>query len=72
MATREHIRAYQSNIKRSEIFTIGGAPLTPDLNLTTWLNDVPNRLATIDHAADPIHFAHTVSRTATASCKGSG
>ena len=59
MAAREYIRAYQSNIKRSEIFTIGGAPFTPDLNLTTWLNDVPSRLATIDHTADPIHFAIT-------------
>ena len=45
--------------KDLKFFTIGGAPLTPDLNLTTWLNDVPNRLATIDHAADPIHFAIT-------------
>ena len=59
MASRERIQAYRSNIKRSEMFTIGGAPFTPDLNLTTWLNDVPNRLATIDRMADPIYFAIT-------------
>ncbi len=57
MASRENIQTYQGNIKRSEIFTIGGASYTPDLNLTTWLNDVPNKLATIDRTADPIHFA---------------
>jgi hypothetical protein len=57
MASTNNIRGYQSSIKRSEIFTIGGASYTPDLNLTTWLNDVPNRLATIDRTADPIHFA---------------
>ena len=57
MASRENIQAYQRNIKRSETFTIGGASYTPDLNLTTWMNDVPNKLATIDRTADPIHFA---------------
>ena len=59
MNSKENIQAYQNYLKRSEIFTIGGAAFTPDLNLTTWLNDVPNRLATIDRTADPIHFAIT-------------
>ena len=60
--TQQHIDAYQSNLKRSEIFTIGGASFTPDLNLTQWVNDVPNRLAIIDRTADPIHFAITPTR----------
>ena len=59
MTSQENVQAYQSNLKRSEIFTIGGASFTPDLNLTTWLNDIPNKLATIDRTADPIHFAIT-------------
>ena len=62
MATQQNIRAYQSNVKRSEIFTIGGAPFTPDVNLTSWLNDIPNKMATIDCKADPIHFAITPSQ----------
>ena len=57
MASRDNIQAYQQSINRSETFTIGGAPYTPDLNLTRWMNDVPNNLATIDRTADPIHFA---------------
>ena len=43
MTSQENIQAYQNNMKRSEIFTIGGASFTPDLNLTTWLNDIPNK-----------------------------
>lgn len=59
--TQISIEAYQTSLKRSEIFTIGGAAFTPDLNLTRWVNDVPNRLATIDRRADPIHFAVTTT-----------
>ena len=57
--TEQNINAYQTSLKRSEIFTIGGASFTPDLNLTNWVNDVPNRLAAIDRTADPIYFAIT-------------
>lgn len=57
--TERNIEAYQTSLKRSEIFTVGGASFTPDLNVTRWVNDVPNRLAIIDRTADPIHFAVT-------------
>ena len=57
--TERNIEAYQTSLKRSEIFTVGGASFTPDLNVTRWVNDVPNRLAIIDRRADPIHFAVT-------------
>lgn len=57
--SQQNIDAYQSSLKRSEIFTVGGASFTPDLNVTRWVNDVPNRLATIDRTANPIHFAVT-------------
>ena len=46
-------------MKRSEIYTIGGTPFTPDYNLTSWINEIPQRLATVDRRADPIHFAVT-------------
>ncbi len=51
--------AYQSNITRTEIYTIGGALFTPDLNLSQWVKEASNRLAVIDRRADPIHFAVT-------------
>ena len=54
--------AYQSNITRTEIYTIGGALFTPDLNLSQWVKDAYNRLAVIDRRADPIHFAITPTR----------
>ena len=57
--TERNIEAYQTSLKRSEIFTVGGASFTPDLNVTRWVNDVPKRLAIIDRTADPIHFAVT-------------
>ena len=60
--TQQNIDAYQSNLKRSEIFTIGGGLFTPNLTLTQWVNDIPNRLAIIDRTADPIHFAITPTR----------
>ena len=60
--TQQNIDAYESNIKRSELYTIGGASFTTDLNLTQWVKGVPNRLAIIDRTADPIHFAITPTR----------
>ena len=57
--TERNIEAYQTSLKRSEIFTVGGASFTPDLNVTRWVNDVPKRLAIIDRTANPIHFAVT-------------
>ena len=56
------VNAFFSNRKRSEIFTIGGAPFTPDLNLTRWLLEVPDKMAIIDRTADPLHFVLTPSR----------
>lgn len=53
------VDAYKTSLKRSEILTIGGASLTPDLNVTTWVSDVPNKLATIDRRGDPLHYAVT-------------
>lgn len=59
----EHsIQGYYSNQKRSEIFTIGGASFTPDINFSQWLKDVPNKLANIDRTANPIHFAISPTR----------
>ena len=60
--TQQNIEAYFSNQKRSDIFTIGGAPFSPQINLEQWLEDVPNRMATIERSADPIHFAISPSR----------
>ena len=55
--TQQSMEGYFTNQKRSEIFTVGGAPFSPHLNLEEWLDDVLNRMATIDHTADPLHFA---------------
>ena len=60
--TQQNMERYFTNQKRSEIFTIGGAPLSPHLDLEQWLKDVPNRMATIDRTADPLHFAIVPSR----------
>lgn len=53
------MNAFFSNKKRSEIFTMGGVPFTPDLNLTRWLLEVPG---IIDCTADPLYFVLTPSR----------
>ena len=42
--TQQNIDAYESNTKRSELYTIGGASFSPSLNLTQWVIEVPNRL----------------------------
>ena len=60
--SKDKIKAFFENRKKSEIFTIGGAPFTPDLNLTKWLMEVPNRMAIIDRTADPLHYVLTPSR----------
>ena len=57
--TVNETEAYLSNITRTEIYTIGGALFTPDLNLTQWVKDASSKLAAIDCRADPIHFAVT-------------
>ena len=58
----DKINTFFENRKKSEIFTIGGAPFTPDLNLTRWLLEVPDRMAIIDRTADPLHYILTPSR----------
>jgi hypothetical protein len=60
--TEQSMQGYFTNQKRSEIFTLGGAPFSPRLNLEEWLEDIPNRMATIDRTADPLHFAIVPSR----------
>ena len=58
----DNIQEFFRGRKKSEIFTIGGKPFTPDLNLTTWLMEVPNKMAIIDRTADPLHYVITPSR----------
>ena len=58
----DKISRFFQNRKKSEMFTIGGAPFTPDLNLTKWLLEVPNRMAIIDRTADPLSYVLTPSK----------
>lgn len=58
----ENMKAFFKDRKKSEMFTIGGAPFTPDLNLTRWLLEVPDKMAIIDRTADPLHYAITQSQ----------
>ena len=60
--SEDKVKAFFRSRKRSEIFTIGGAPFTPDLDLTKWLLEVPDKMAIIDRTADPLHFVLTPSR----------
>ena len=57
--TEQNIQAYRNSLKTSEILTIGGPAFTPDTNLTTYINGIPDKLTTIDRRADPIHFSVT-------------
>ena len=58
----DRISKFFQNRKKSEMFTIGGAPFTPDLNLTKWILEVPNKMAIIDRTADPLFYVLTPSR----------
>lgn len=51
--------SYKHHIEANDIFTVGGAPLTPELEVKNWLEDIPNKLGVIDRTADLLHFAVT-------------
>ena len=48
---------YNNNRKATTIFTIGGPPITPDLNLTSWQFGVIDKIAAIDRRGDPLYYA---------------
>lgn len=52
---------YDGNRKATTIFTIGGPPITPDLNLTAWQFGVVDKIAAIDRRGDPLYYAITPS-----------
>ena len=42
--------------KYSEVVTVGGHPLKPNLSLTDWEQGVPDALVAIDRSGDPLHY----------------
>ena len=42
--------------KYSEVVTVGGPPLKPNLSLTDWEQGVPDALVAIDRSGDPLHY----------------
>ena len=48
---------YRKNVLKLDIYTMGGAQFTPNLNFTTWLRDVPNNMVTIERYGKQLHYA---------------
>lgn len=55
--SQEHINGYHQNVQKLDIFTMGGAPFTPNFNFSMWLKDIPNNMVTIDRYGKRLHNA---------------
>ena len=55
--SQESMQTYRQHVMKLDIFTMGGAPFTPQFNLTDWMEDIPSNMVTIDRYANPLSAA---------------
>lgn len=59
--SQEHTNGYRRNVQKLDIFTMGGAPFTPNFNFSTWLRDIPYNMVAIERYGKRLHNAISLS-----------